>query len=79
MLLYSVYISIFLHQKKLGRLYVDILIHTPSCVNSLLTPMAEDEYAWDGDKSTFVVNLLSALNSIISITTFMGARLILKW
>jgi len=41
--------------------------------------MAEDEYAWDGDKATFVVNLLSAVNSIISIAAFMGTRYILKW
>ena len=47
--------------------------------NRLLTPMAEDEYAWNGDKATFVVNLLSAVNSFISIATFMGTRYILKW
>ena len=41
--------------------------------------MAEDEYAWDGDKATFMVNLLSAINSVISVTSFIGTRLILKW
>ncbi|XP_065891982.1 major facilitator superfamily domain-containing protein 8-like isoform X2 [Dysidea avara] len=48
-------------------------------LDTLLTPMAEDEYAWDGDKATFVVNFLSAVNSIISIAAFMGTRYILKW
>ena len=50
-----------------------------SSICSLLTPMAEDEYAWDGDKATFVVNLLSALNSVMSIATFMATNFILKW
>ncbi|XP_065891984.1 major facilitator superfamily domain-containing protein 8-like isoform X2 [Dysidea avara] len=47
-------------------------------IDTLLTPMAEDEYGWSGEKATFVVNLLSAINAVLSVLSFMSTRFILK-